>query len=90
MRSFVRKLLAAGAALPPFDNTFTYGTLCDSRAGDDTPELQELYEALERSRVAGIETSLKRYRSMTPLLIKIEESVAGPQADGLGHAIVIG
>jgi dynein heavy chain len=41
------------------------------------PELQEYYEGMERARAAAVEAATKKYRSLTPILCKVEELVAG-------------
>eukprot|EP00879_Flechtneria_rotunda_P032592 GHRR01035825.1.p1 GENE.GHRR01035825.1~~GHRR01035825.1.p1 ORF type:complete len:221 (+),score=76.57 GHRR01035825.1:1552-2214(+) len=40
-------------------------------------ELQEFYEYMEQHRAAVVETAVQKYRSLTPLLGKVEELVAG-------------
>uniref|UniRef100_A0A383W4S5 Dynein-1, subspecies f n=1 Tax=Tetradesmus obliquus TaxID=3088 RepID=A0A383W4S5_TETOB len=43
----------------------------------DVMELQEFYEYMEQHRAAVVESAVQRYRSLTPLLGKVEELVAG-------------
>jgi dynein heavy chain len=62
---------SAGASPPPH----AAHTACPGPEG--VRELQELYEALELSRAQGVESALRRYRTITPLLGKVEELVAG-------------
>lgn len=40
-------------------------------------DLQEFYEHIERQRMAVLEGLVKKYRTISPLLGKIEEVVAG-------------
>lgn len=42
------------------------------------PELQEFYERMEQARSAEVETAVKKYRSLTPILCKVRRgSLAG-------------
>ncbi|KXZ49756.1 DHC2 protein [Gonium pectorale] len=45
--------------------------------GAEVMDLQEFYEYIERHRLAALESLVKKYRTISPLLGKIEEVVAG-------------
>nr|Q9SMH3.1 RecName: Full=Dynein-1-alpha heavy chain, flagellar inner arm I1 complex; AltName: Full=1-alpha DHC; AltName: Full=Dynein-1, subspecies f [Chlamydomonas reinhardtii]CAB56598.1 1-alpha dynein heavy chain [Chlamydomonas reinhardtii] len=45
--------------------------------GAEVMDLQEFYEDIERQRLAALESLVKKYRTISPLLGKIEEVVAG-------------
>ncbi|WIA10356.1 hypothetical protein OEZ85_010548 [Tetradesmus obliquus] len=51
--------------------------VADLPEGADVMELQEFYEYMEQHRAAVVESAVQRYRSLTPLLGKVEELVAG-------------
>ncbi|KAJ1617773.1 dynein heavy chain, N-terminal region 1-domain-containing protein [Pavlovales sp. CCMP2436] len=43
----------------------------------DVPELQELYDEMERTRLKTIEELTAKYHQISPLLMKVEEEVVG-------------
>ncbi|KAF8069431.1 DHC1 [Scenedesmus sp. PABB004] len=51
--------------------------VADLPPGGEVMELQEFYEHMEQHRAAAVDAAVSRYRSLTPLLGKIEELVAG-------------
>ena len=46
-------------------------------AGDDVMDLQEFYEFLEKNRLEVVDEMVRKYRTIAPLLGKVEEAVAG-------------
>ena len=50
---------------------------CRAVVDVDVPELQEFYEFIEKSRVENVDKLVKKYRTISPLLGKVEEVVAG-------------
>ncbi len=51
-------------------------------AGGDAPDLQEFLEAVEKHRQQVVDQLVKTYRTIGPLLGKVEEAVAGTNTGG--------
>ncbi len=82
--SYAESAWAASLGVPVRLDEFGLKGNLLSATDDEVLDLQEFCEAIERQRVSALEALVKKYRTISPLLGKIEEVVAGTNSGKSG------